>query len=236
MRFLERHQCDEEIFEAGVGMAVLLAQLGQRALGDQAARGDHADAVGHALGDLENMRGHDDGAAGLNALAQQALHMAGGDGVEARQRLVENDEAGIVHQRAGKRHLLAHALGETFAAFVPVRLEPERAQEFLGDRLRNGRRDAPEAGDEFEIFERSELVIDHGLVGDPRHHLLGRNRILERIDAEDRDAAVVGPQQACNHAQSGGLAGTVGADQRIEFTGMDGEIEAIDRQTVKTLR
>ena len=44
--------------------ASLLAQLVERALGDQPAAGDDADAVGHALGDLENMRGHDDGAAG----------------------------------------------------------------------------------------------------------------------------------------------------------------------------
>ena len=31
-------------------------------------------------------------------------------------------------------------------------------------------------------------------------------------------------------------AGAVGADQRIEFAGVNGEIEAVDRQTVKTLR
>ena len=39
-------------------------QLVQRAFGDQPPVGDDADAVGHALGDFENMRGHDDGAAG----------------------------------------------------------------------------------------------------------------------------------------------------------------------------
>ena len=32
-----------------------------------------------------------------------------------------------------------------------------------------------------------------------------------------------------------GLAGAVGADQRIELAGADGEIERIDRRAVKTL-
>ena len=34
--------------------------------------GDHADAVGHAFGHLEDVRGHDDGAAGADALAAAA--------------------------------------------------------------------------------------------------------------------------------------------------------------------
>jgi len=68
------------------------------------------------------------------------------------------------------------------------------------------------------------------------NHLLGGDRILERIDAEDRDRAGVGPQEARNHAQSGGLASAVGADQGVEFTGVNCEVEAVDRRTVKTLR
>ena len=48
-------------------------------------------------------------------------------------------------------------------------------------------------------------------------------------------APASGSQQAGHHAQSGGLAGAVGAKQRIKFAGSDGEIECIDRKAVKTL-
>ena len=48
--------------------------------------------------------------------------------------------------------------------------------------------------------------------------------------------AGIGPQQARHHAQGRGLAGAVGAEQRVEFAGSDGEIERIDREAVKTLR
>src|SRR5690242_21214869 len=45
--------------------------------------------------------------------------------------------------------------------------------------------DAPQAGNEFEIFERRQLVVDHRLVGDPGHQPLGGDRLGERVDAEN---------------------------------------------------
>ena len=77
--------------------------------------------------------------------------------------------------------------------------------------------DAPQPGDEFEIFQRRQLVVDHRLVRHPRRDLLGGDRIAQRIDAEHRYRAGIGPQQAGHHAQRRGLAGAVGAEQRIEL-------------------
>src|SRR5208282_1560442 len=130
-------QRQEGVFQAGAAadaarvMTVvggLAAQLLERAFGDEPAVGDDADAVGHAFGDFENMRGHDDGAAGAGALAQHAFDLPRRAGVEAGERLVENDDAWLVYQGAGERHFLAHTLGETLAAFVGVRRKPEPGQ------------------------------------------------------------------------------------------------------------
>ena len=167
---------------------------------------------------------------------QQSLDVTRRQRVEAGERLVQDDQPGIVHQRAGQRHLLAHALGKSLAAFVQMRLEPERRQKRLRRGCGNRGIDAPEAGDEFEIFQRRQLVVDHRLVGDPGHDLLGGDGIGERIDAEDGDRAGVGPQQAGDHAQGRGLAGAVGAEQGVEFAGANGQIERVDRRAVKTLR
>ena len=60
-----------------------------------------------------------------DALAQHALHLPRRAGIEAGQRLVQDDHARPVHQRAGERHLLPHALGESFAALVRVGGKPE---------------------------------------------------------------------------------------------------------------
>ena len=182
--------------------------------------GDHADPVGHALGHFQDMRSHDHGAAVAHALAQQSLDLTRGAGVEAGQRLVEDDQPRLVHQRAGERHLLAHALGKALAALVRMRLQPERDQQICARACAICGIDAPQPGDEFEIFQRRQLVVDHRLVRHPGHDPLGRDRIGQRIDAEHRYRTRLGPQQARHHAQRRGLAGAVRPEQRIEFARM----------------
>ena len=163
------------------------------------------------------MRRHDHGAAGTDALLQQSLDVTRRQRVEAGQRFVQDDQFGIVNQRAGQRDLLAHALGESLAAFVQMRLQPERRQKLLRRGAGNRGIDAPEAGDEFEIFQRRQLVVDHRLVGNPCHDLLGGDGIGECVDAQNGDRAGVGPQQAGDHPQGRGLAGAIGAEQGVKF-------------------
>ena len=229
-------QRDEHVLEAGVVAAVLLAQLGQRAFGHQPAGGDDADPVRHPFGDFKNMCRHDHGAAGADAISEQPLDVTGGQRVEAGQRFVENDQPGVVDQCACQRDFLAHALGKAFTAFVQMRFQAERHQQLMRGGLRDRGIDAPEAGDEFEIFQRRQLVINHRLVRHPGHHLLGGDRIGQRIDPRYRDGTGVGPQQAGHHPQGGGLAGAIGAEQGVEFARANGQVERVDRGTVKTLR
>jgi len=54
----------------------LRAEFRQCAFSDQAAVRDNADTFGHAFGNFQNMRRHDDGGAARNALAQN-LHISG---------------------------------------------------------------------------------------------------------------------------------------------------------------
>jgi hypothetical protein len=107
--------------------------------------------------------------------------------------------------------------------------EPEPADQFVRPRFGNPGLDAPQAGDEFEIFGGRELVVDHRLVRDPRHDALGFDRIGERVDAEHRDRALVGRKQPRDHAQGRGLAGAIRSEQTVEFAGAHGQVEAVDR-------
>jgi hypothetical protein len=106
---LEAHLAE---LRAGVGGG---AQLRKRSFADEAALGDYADTIGHAFGNVENVGGHDDRHAARDVLAQHRLDLARGARIEAGQRLVEDDEVGLVDEGAGERHLLAHPLGEALA-------------------------------------------------------------------------------------------------------------------------
>jgi hypothetical protein len=116
--------------------------------------GNDADAIRHALGHFQNVRGHQNGAAGARAFAQHVLDLARGAGIEPGERLVENDEKRVMHQCAGERHFLAHAFGESLAALARMRREPEPIEQLAGALLGKPRLDAPQAGDEFQIFLR----------------------------------------------------------------------------------
>ena len=89
------------------------------------------------------MGGHDDSDAGGHLLFQHILDLPGGTGIEAGQRLVEDDQARVVHQRTGERHLLQHALAEAAATLVGMRPEAEPVDQFVGLALGLARIDAP---------------------------------------------------------------------------------------------
>ena len=96
---------------------------------------------------------------------------------------------GIVDQRARERHLLLHAAREALAAHVGVSGKLENLEQLGGVALGPLALDAPQPGDELEVLQRRELVVDHRLVGEPGRDPLGGDGIGQRIDAEDGDAA-----------------------------------------------
>ena len=96
--------------------------------------------------------------------------------------------------------------------------------------------DTPKSGDEFEVFQRRQLVIDHRLIRHPCHHLLGRGGVRECVDPVHRYCSGIGRQQPGDHAERRGFAGTVGAHQHIEFARSHRKIERVHREAVKTLR
>src|SRR5205823_8707349 len=103
----------------------------------------------------------------------------------------------------------------------------ENRQQLFGIPLGASPLDAPEAGNEFKILEWRELVVEHGLVGQPRRDAFGGDGIAERIDAEDLDAPGVGRQKARDHAQRGGLARAVGTQQRVKLASANRKVEIV---------
>jgi hypothetical protein len=95
------------------------------------------------------------------------------------------------------------------------------------------RADAPQAGDEFQVFGRLEFPVQQRVVRQVGHAALGTRRVARKVDAEHLDAAFIGRQQARDHAQRRRLAGTVGAQQRIQFAAPHRQIEAVDGRTAK---
>ena len=182
------------------------------------------------------MRRHDHRTAFGDPLAQHVLDQAGRGGIETGERLVQDDQPRLVHQRSGQRNFLTGAFGQSFAAFLRIGREPEPPDQVACSGVGGVIVDAPQSGDKIEVLQRRQTVIDHRLVGQPGHDLLGANRIGQHVDAEHRDRAAIRFQEPRGHPQRRRFAGAIGPQQRIELAGPDPQGQPIDRRPFETLR
>ena len=71
-----------DVFKRGILAACSAAQFGKRAFGQKLAALNDADSVSDTLGDIEDVRGENDGADAARTLLQQILDLAGDGRVE----------------------------------------------------------------------------------------------------------------------------------------------------------
>ncbi len=86
-------------------------------------------------------------------------------------------------------------------------------------------------------FQHQADVVGHGKLAEHRrflrqvaHPLLGAgvHRVAGDVLAVEHDAAGIGGHQTDDHVETGGLAGTVGAEQADHFTRIEGQPEVLD--------
>src|SRR6187200_1758212 len=100
-------------------------------------------------------------------------------------------------------HRLAGALG----------IESGPLQDLFDPRLGFGLGHAVELRAVKQVLGRRQLLEEAGLDAYAVHHALGRTRILERIDAEDRHRALIRLDQGREDADQRALAAAVWAQQ-----------------------
>lgn len=180
---------------------------------------------------VELVAGHQQRDAALaREAAHEVAHLDDAHRVEAIGGLVEDQEFRVGDQGDGQGEALLHAEGE-----VPGRLAA-RVRE--ADHLENPprRRLVAHAGDDaldFEVLDRRHVREDRRrldrLAGAPPA-LLQRRRTGA---AEQFDVAAGLEYQAGDDAHEGGLAGAVEADQAIDLTAPDIDIDVLDRERAR---
>src|SRR5258708_3447155 len=222
------HLADDAIFLDRAGLAI------QRI--DGTAIAQHGDAVGDARHLVELVRDQDRGHALGAKLEQEIEQRRAVTFVEARGRLVENQEAHLFGQRLGDLHqlLLADAdIGDQrVRRFVESHLG-EQLPRPLVDRVAI---DNPEprrrAGDENILRDREQRDQRQFLVNDDDAERLGIIDVAEvPVLALIDDAAVIISVRidTAQHLHQGRLAGTILADQGVNLALPDREIDVVQR-------
>ena len=147
-------------------------------------------------------------------------------GVEVGQRLVEQEDVDVAHQRTTDRHTLALPAGQLRGLAIQQRLDLQdlggARHAFLDLRLRHARRLQAER----QIAPDRHLRIER--VGLEHHADAAILRLLPGdVLALDDDAAGGNVEQACNTVEQGRLAAAGRAQQDEEFAVADVEIERL---------
>ncbi len=167
----------------------------------------------------ETSPGHDGG--------EGPPHDAFGADVHAGAGLVEEEHGGVTHKRDGEGEFAFVAARELGRHAVGERLETDGAKAF-GDVLRHVV-DAADAGVEGQV-----LVDGHLVAGvDLRAHaegVSGEGAAFADGDVFDEDVPTPegGPDVAPDHADGGGFAGAVGAQEGEDLAAFHAECDVLD--------
>ena len=191
---------------------------------DLAAVEDHH-PVAHILDIGEEMRGEEDRLPTATELEDEVLHLARAERIEARGRLVEDEELGVVHERLREAETPRHALRELSRRPVRHALEADHLEQLRRAAVARAAVEAEELAVVVERLGRVEEAIEVGLLGQVADLALDGD--IARIAPEDDEPAARLVQEAEDHLDRRRLAGTVRPEEAEDLMAIDVEIDAI---------
>src|SRR3989344_2059276 len=158
------------------------------------------------------------------AFARLRVHAGGG--------LVEQQDARAVRHRAGQGQALlpaarhgAHAL--VVAAFVVEGELLDQLGHPTGHVL-----DAVELADELQVLAHRQVAVEAEVLGHVAQQRLDLGRLGGDVEAQAGAAPRGQWHEAAHHADGGGLARAVGAEEAVELAFLDGHVELVDDRLV----
>ena len=190
---------------------------------DEAALADDGDPVTGAVDLVDDVRRQEDGPAVVAGLADEPEERLLDERVEARGRLVEDEQVRPVLERDDQPDLLLVA--PRVLLVPPARVEVERLDQLRDVRLVDAAAQVAEVRDRLGA---GQSVVQVELAGQVADATMDRDRIGGRLDAEDLGAAGGRPDQVEQDAHRGRLAGAVRSQEPEDLALGDLQIEVDD--------
>ena len=196
-------------------------QPARRVRGNHLAMVDDRDAVAEpvGLGHVVRRQQQRDAARdqGLHLVPQEQARLR----VQAGRRLVEEQDARVVHQRAGDDQPLRHAAGVVVDAVVAAPLQPELREHLARAAVALAPPVAEVRGVEREVLQSAQRSIEVGALGHDRDPQLGRDRVGDDVHAVDHHAPRRRPDARRQRPDRRRLARAVGPEQPEDLALLD---------------
>ena len=207
---------------------VLRDQLARRAFGDDRRLVHHHQPIAETLGLIHVMRGQQQCRSAALQLIQPIPHHVPRLRIEARRRLVEQNQIGLVHERARNRQAPLHAARQRLDLRGGAIGQLDELEQFVralpGDVPRNI--EVPRIHQ--QVLANRNFHIEVVLLRDDAEPRLDATGIGARIHVEHTQLAVARRRRACDHPHRRGLPCPVRAEKSERLAGMHVEVDAID--------
>src|SRR5450759_3927706 len=208
--------------------AFLLQLRGIAACHDPAFMDDHQ-VVAQPLDQLELVAREEHRHARFGASPQPRTHRVDSDRVQAAERLVQDQQHGLVQQGRGHLDALLVAEREGVQDIRHPVAELKRLEQLDRSGPRQHGRQTVDAAEEYQLVQHAHLRVEAALLGHVPEPPSGRE--VERSISKG-DGSGVGSQDAHDDPHRGGLAGPVGPDEAGQPTRSDVEAHAIEGHPV----
>src|ERR1700676_4293128 len=200
------------------------------AFGDEPARIDNPNPRAKTLRFLHVVRGVENRGARVAQALHQIEDRATALRVDADCRLIQDQYLRSMQSSAREIQASFHPTRIGADDVVGARRKTDRIECAFDRIVQRGAVEIVHPAPEVEIFARGEIEVESDrLWNDPDKRACRRTCV--DIDAIDGFFARVSSEYSGDHRDRGCLAGAVGSEQTIDFTGCDGESDTIDRDS-----
>ncbi len=182
------------------------------------ALGDHHDAITQRRDLLHDVAGEDHAAAFVAQLPQETAHGARGHHVQAVGGFVQDDVARVMHDGARDGGLGALALREAFGLAVEDVFHFQRLRQGLHALCDGSFAHAMQAAEIGDVLTRRQALVHATRIGQHAEAAADIIGMLCHVQTIHLHRALIGRHQGVEHAQGGGFAGAIGAEQAGDFS------------------
>ena len=171
---------------------------------------------------MHDMRGEDDGPSGIMQVADQAVDEASVDWIQSAERLIKNNEFGIMNDAGNELHLLLLSLGQFLAALFTGVRQLHAFQPGVDASVQASSWQTLEGCHELEKLHHAHASIESALFRQVADAILGS----DGVRAQHLHRALIGMDDRHDHPDGGALASAVWTNEPGEGSIGDIKVDA----------